>query len=181
MDRKYERFLATLNLARNPGTKEEGEAAWELVNKMASKYGYKIPEAVNEKEIKQEAKDWAKETIWRNFRASNTYIINHLLSLLDSNIYKVCKTGKKINYFSIYGTEEDLNNIIAFYQIYKKSEKELFKLYKEEYGTTKGFRDAFKALFYLGFINKTFKSTTEFAIKAHALGATFSKLMDRNS
>ena len=83
-NRIYERFLAVVNLAQNPGTEGEGEAAWEMATKMAAKYGFKLPEREVPKQ-NEEATDWAKKEIWRSFTAKNgSYLLRLVLQLSAS-------------------------------------------------------------------------------------------------
>ena len=149
-NRIYERFLAVVNLAQNPGTEGEGEAAWEMATKMAAKYGFKLPEREVPKQ-NEEATDWAKKEIWRSFTAKNGYVVSHLFYLLDESIYKVVKNGRKIHHYELYGTELDLKSFINAYKAYLVLEKNSYKLYQKVTGTTKNFRESFKVYFNIGY------------------------------
>lgn len=116
-ERAYQRFLAVLNLARRPGTPEEGEAAMNMARKMAEKYGFDL----NDQSVSSPAEQKkAQEAVrrWKKYTGKSKKDCKTVLRMAQLAGYDV-----RVASMEIYATNKELQVFAGCLASYQKAKK----------------------------------------------------------
>lgn len=158
-ERAYQRFLAVLNLARRPGTPEEGEAALNMARKMAEKYGFDLnDQSVADPAEQKKAHEVVRK--WKQYQGSKK---KDMLC-----VFKIAAlVGYTVNGDKVYVTADELAALCSALTLYRKGKTSARNYYKNRLGGSKGFADCWDYTFRLFVANKFTQSVNQYEDKCY--------------
>lgn len=138
-ERAYQRFLAVLNLARRPGTPEEGEAAMAMARKMAEKYGFDINDQSVADPVEQKK---AHEVVrrWKQYQGDKK---KDMMA-----VFKLARfAGYTVQADRILVSPNELSAISRAFSDYQKCKRRVRKEYRIRFGNSQGFSNEWDKCF----------------------------------
>lgn len=155
-ERAYQRFLAVLNLARRPGTPEEGEAAMNMARKMAEKYGFDLnDQSVADPAEQKKAREVVRK--WKQYQGDKKKDMKEVFKLARFAGYTV--DGNRI-----LVSPNELNAVNDAFAMYRNGRMQARKVYKRINGSNEGCSKLWDAMLQYYLANGTTKMIDPFDI-----------------